>query len=66
MWGYWNDVYCGDGGCKDRCCRDTGMMYVVGMDAVRIDDVGVAAVEIDNVRTDVLVNYTIERLWPSF
>lgn len=38
------------------------MMYVVGMDSVRIDDVGVAAVEMDNVRTDVLVNYTIGRV----
>lgn len=42
------------------------MVYVVGMEAVRIDDVGVAAVEMDNVRTDILVNYTIGRLWPSF
>lgn len=42
------------------------MMCVVGTDAVRIDDVGVAAVEMDNVGADVLVNYTIGRVVAQF
>lgn len=38
------------------------MMCVVGTDAIRIDDVGMAAVEMNNVGTDVLVNDTIGRV----